>query len=141
MSNYTSILAMLMKLVDLEMPVDLDAIAHIYRLRQCVDHPLLVLSKMTEEDGAEDKLLELDSADSDNNGDTTGSLRDMIAQYAGAAISNKSDTNGTDVHDGGDNTYALKVLKEISEAEGTSECMICTSEIFDEVLLPCYHRG
>lgn len=59
----------------------------------------------------------------------------MIAKYAGGA--DDEDTNSDQ-----SNEYAMKVLKEIEEAaEGTSECMICTSEIFDEVLLPCYHRG
>lgn len=94
------------------------------RLRQCVDHPLLVLSKATEEDGSEDKLLDA------GTGEQTGSLREMIAQYAGA---DKEEQDGIE-----DSVYAKKVLAEI-ESKGVAECMICTSEIFDEVLLPCYH--
>lgn len=61
----------------------------------------------------------------------------MIAMYAGGV---EDDSDGKAAN-GGDSTYALQVLKDIGEAEGTSECMICASEIFDEVLLPCYHRG
>lgn len=108
------------------------------RLRQCVDHPLLVLSKITEEDGADDKLLESDGSSADQ----VGSLRDMIAKYAGGkSVKSINGTGSGDEPTNGDSAYALKVLKEIEDADGTSECMICTSEIFDEVLLPCYHRG
>ena len=46
-----------------------------------MDHPLLVLSKVSEEDGAEDKLLEADGSSSSEG--QVGSLRDMIAKYAG----------------------------------------------------------
>lgn len=92
-----------------------------------MDHPLLVLNKATEEDEAESKLLDAD-------GNEEQSLKQMIAKYAGGA-DDETDSDQS-------NEYAMKVLKEIEEAsEGTSECMICTSEIFDEVLLPCYHRG
>jgi DNA repair protein RAD5 len=101
----------------------------VFRLRQCVDHPLLVLSKAAEEDEQGDRLLDPDT------GDAQGSLKEMIALYAGGL---KADSEGHVPHD---SSYALQVLKEIGEAEGTSECPICTSEIFDEVLLPCYHRG
>jgi DNA repair protein RAD5 len=60
----------------------------------------------------------------------------MIAQYAGASGSDaQADGNGKD-----EGVYAKKVLEDI-ENKGVAECMICTSEIFDEVLLPCYHRG
>jgi DNA repair protein RAD5 len=96
------------------------------RLRQCVDHPLLVMGKGTEDDEQGDSLLEADATDK-------GSLKDMIASYAG----------GGDDHDGAavDPEYALSVLKELEEAETTPDCVICHSEIFDEVLLPCYHRA
>lgn len=107
MSNYTSILAMLMK------------------LRQCVDHPLLVLSKTTEEDASGDRLLD------PITGDNTGSLKEMIAKYAGSGGSEGQE----------DTAYAAQVLKDIADNETTAECFICASEIFDEVLLPCYHRG
>jgi DNA repair protein RAD5 len=149
MSNYTSILAMLMKYVNHPIVIAVVIDELIGRLRQCVDHPLLVLSKVTEEDGTDDKLLDADGSSADQ----TGSLRDMIAKYAGAAgkkaiaATNGSHAKEEDVEgvagddQDGDGAYALKVLKEIEEADGTSECMICTSEIFDEVLLPCYHRG
>ncbi|ORX36723.1 SNF2 family N-terminal domain-domain-containing protein [Kockovaella imperatae] len=111
MSNYTSILAMLMK------------------LRQCVDHPLLVLGKGANEEEEGDRLL--DTA----NGDATGSIKEMIAMYAGGVDAKPPGESGTET------AYALKVLKEIGESEDSSECFICASEIFDEVLLPCYHRG
>jgi len=111
MSNYTSILAMLMK------------------LRQCVDHPLLVLGKGSNEEEMGDKLLDAES------GDETGSLKQMIAVYAGGLNDDSKDNSHSDT------TYALQVLKDLGEAEDASECFICTSEIFDEVLLPCYHRG
>jgi DNA repair protein RAD5 len=90
---------------------------------------LLVLSKSLEEDQQGDGLLDLDTSDKQ------GSLKEMIATYAGGV---ESDAEG---HVASESNYALQVLKEIGESEGTSECMICTSEIFDEVLLPCYHRG
>ncbi|ORY34105.1 SNF2 family N-terminal domain-domain-containing protein [Naematelia encephala] len=109
MSNYTSILAMLMK------------------LRQCVDHPLLVLGKASAEDEMGDRLLDAGS------GDEIGNLKDMVALYAGGG----KDVDTVEV----DKAYAAQVLKEIGESEGTTECFICASEIFDEVLLPCYHRG
>lgn len=147
-----------------ETQIDKGASSDPNRLRQCVDHPLLVLSKVTEEDGAEDKLLE-----GDGGGDASGSmgsLRQMIAKYAGGGAAGVKDDSGNVIGSGNGNgtmdidvdvdvdvdgdtvpktndadAYALNVLKEIEEAEGTSECMVCTSEIFDEVLLPCYHRG
>lgn len=100
----------------------------IARLRQCVDHPLLVLSKATEEDGGEDRLLEAGA------GDQPVSLREMIAQYAGG-VGSEGETNGD-----AESEYAKQVLKGIEDSD-TNECMICTSEIFDEVLLPCYHHG
>lgn len=111
-----------------------------------MDHPLLVLSKVTEEDGADDKLLDADGQAAEQ----AVSLRDMIAKYAGGvgkkALNGGSNGDAAEEDEGaegegGGDAYALKVLKEIEEADGTSECMICTSEIFDEVLLPCYHRG
>ncbi|WVR07134.1 hypothetical protein IAU60_004175 [Kwoniella sp. DSM 27419] len=111
MSNYTSILAMLMK------------------LRQCVDHPLLVLGKVTEDDEAGEKLLDPET------GDEKSSLKDMIAMYAGGA---KRDVNESeDV----DPAFAAKVLKELEQQETTPICDLCTNEMFDEVLLPCYHRS
>ncbi|KAK4685546.1 DNA repair protein RAD5, partial [Tremellales sp. Uapishka_1] len=107
LANYTSILAMLMK------------------LRQCVDHPLLVMNKGTEDDEQNDRLLETETGGE-------ASLKEMIAQYAGGSIEDSKSV---------DPTYALSVLKELGEAESSPECMICSQEIFDEVLLPCYHRG
>ena len=102
---------------------------YIRRLRQCVDHPLLVLGKGANEVEEGERLL------SPESGDTLGSLKEMIAMYAGGI--DKSKTGDAPA----DSAYALKVLKELGEAEQSSECFICTSEIFDEVLLPCYHRG
>jgi DNA repair protein RAD5 len=61
----------------------------------------------------------------------------MIAMYAGGIGDGELKGN----LEGGDSNYALRVLKELGEAEDASECFICSSEIFDEVLLPCYHRG
>lgn len=109
MSNYTSILAMLMK------------------LRQCVDHPLLVMSKGAEEDESGDKLLEGDTEE--------GNVKELIASYAGGGASSGDSSNGVDP------AYAVQVLKELGDAESTPECLICFGEVFDEVLLPCYHRG
>jgi DNA repair protein RAD5 len=98
-----------------------------------VDHPLLVLGKGANEAEETDRLLEADA------GDETGSLKQMIAAYAGG----KGTDNGADDEGGSnaDGNYALQVLKELEEAETESECFMCTGEIFDEVLLPCYHRG
>ena len=76
-----------------------------------------------------DRLLDAES------GDETGSLKQMIAIYAGGLNGNASDASPSETN------YALQVLKDIGESEDASECFICTSEIFDEVLLPCYHRG
>ncbi|BEI81856.1 hypothetical protein CcaverHIS002_0210160 [Cutaneotrichosporon cavernicola] len=108
MSHYTSILAMLMK------------------LRQCVDHPLLVMSKGGDEDESGDKLLDADA------GDGTGedNVKELISSYAGGGGSDAVDPE-----------YAVQVLKELGDAESTPECPICFGEVFDEVLLPCYHRG
>jgi DNA repair protein RAD5 len=87
---------------------------------------MLVLNKATEEDEAEAaKFLDAD-------GNEEQSLKQMIAMYAGGADDDAIQDNA------GDTEYAMKVLKDIEESEG---CMLCTSEIFDEVLLPCYHRG
>ncbi|OCF60506.1 DNA repair protein RAD5 [Kwoniella mangroviensis CBS 10435] len=113
MSNYTSILAMLMK------------------LRQCVDHPLLVLGKSTEDDESTDRLLDADTGDEKNN------LKDLIALYAGGA---KSKVNDRGEEEEVDHAFAEKVLKELGEQETTPICDICSNEMFDEVLLPCYHR-
>ncbi|CAK9785644.1 hypothetical protein CC85DRAFT_288333 [Cutaneotrichosporon oleaginosum] len=107
MSNYTSILAMLMK------------------LRQCVDHPLLVMSKGGEEDESGDQLL-----DGDTEGADEGNIKELIASYAGGEGSGAVDP-----------AFAVQVLKELGDAESTPECLICFGEVFDEVLLPCYHRG
>ena len=68
-------------------------------------------------------------------GDETGSLKQMIALYAGGMKGDYTEVSPSDTG------YALQVLKELGGAEDASECFICTSEIFDEVLLPCYHRG
>ena len=99
------------------------------RLRQCVDHPLLVLGKGSNEEEMGDRLLDAES------GDETGSLKQMIAIYAGGLNSETSEISPSET------SYAIQVLKDLGAAEDTSECFICTSEIFDEVLLPCYHRG
>jgi DNA repair protein RAD5 len=97
------------------------------RLRQAVDHPLLVMNKIAsdEEGAAGDDLL-----GSKVNGET--SLKDMIAMFSGGADESQGEV---------DPAYAIQVLKELGEAEEVPECMMCHSEIFDEVLLPCYHRG
>ena len=100
------------------------------RLRQCVDHPLLVLGKTSDSEDAKDRLLDPES------GDTHASVKEMIAMYAGGV---KEDTVDATAQHNSD--YALQVLKDLGEAEETSECPICSNEIFDEVLLPCYHRG
>jgi len=97
-------------------------------LRQCVDHPLLVLGKGANEEEETDQLLDADGTDGDK------SLKQMIAAYAGQPKVENGDTES-------DSTYAQKVLKELGESEQESECFLCTGEIFDEVLLPCYHRG
>ncbi|WWC70296.1 uncharacterized protein I206_104246 [Kwoniella pini CBS 10737] len=110
MSNYTSILAMLMK------------------LRQCVDHPLLVLGKLNEDDEIAEKLLDAETGDEKNN------LKDLIALYAGGAKSTENEKEEVD------HAFAAKVLKELGEQESTPICDICSNEMFDEVLLPCYHR-
>ncbi|WVQ88936.1 DNA repair protein RAD5 [Cryptococcus gattii] len=109
MSNYTSILAMLMK------------------LRQCVDHPLLVLGKSGEDGELGEKILESGAGKDEVN------LRDMIAMYAGGVRAETPE----DV----DKVYAAKVLKELGEQEDTPICELCSNEMFDEVLLPCYHRS
>ncbi|OXH42039.1 DNA repair protein RAD5 [Cryptococcus neoformans] len=109
MSNYTSILAMLMK------------------LRQCVDHPLLVLGKSGEDGELGEKILESGA------GNDEGNLREMIAMYAGGVRAETPE----DV----DKAYAAKVLREIGEQEDTPICELCSNEMFDEVLLPCYHRS
>ncbi|OCF36767.1 DNA repair protein RAD5 [Kwoniella heveanensis BCC8398] len=111
MSNYTSILAMLMK------------------LRQCVDHPLLVLGKATEDDEAVEKLLDPDT------GDERTSLKEMIAMYADGVAEEEDENEAVDPE------FAAKVLKELGEQETTPICDLCTNEMFDEVLLPCYHRS
>jgi DNA repair protein RAD5 len=103
MSNYTSILAMLMK------------------LRQCVDHPLLVMGKGGDSDDDDDLV----------SGGGEQSVKELIASYAGDG----GESNGVDP------AYALRVLKELNETEAATECAICFGEVTDEVLLPCYHRG
>jgi len=106
------------------------------RLRQCVDHPLLVLGKGANEAAETDDLLGKESKDEKS------SIKEMIAAYAGGARHANGDGDGDEPMDGaGDSVYAQQVLKELGESEQESECFICTGEIFDEVLLPCYHRG
>ncbi|WVQ72424.1 hypothetical protein IAR50_001976 [Cryptococcus sp. DSM 104548] len=109
LANYTSILAMLMK------------------LRQCVDHPLLVLGKSGSDSELAEQILESSSAGE------MSSLRNMIAVYAGGARAETPE----DV----DQAYAAQVLKELGEQEETPVCELCSNEMFDEVLLPCYHRS
>lgn len=100
------------------------------RLRQCVDHPLLVMNKGTEDDELNESILNADGGEEQ-------SLKQMIAMYAGG----DSGAEDGEKKNAVDPAYALKVLKEMGEAENTPECPVCGGEIFDEVLLPCYHRG
>lgn len=65
-------------------------------------------------------------------GSDEGNLREMIAMYAGGVRAETPE----DV----DKAYAAKVLREIGEQEDTPICELCSNEMFDEVLLPCYHR-
>lgn len=90
-----------------------------------------MLGKGANEANDTDKLLDAE------NGDEKESLKQMIAAYAGGTVTNGADGESAN----GESAYALQVLQELGEAEQESECFICTGEIFDEVLLPCYHRG
>lgn len=93
---------------------------------------MLVLSKNSDGDGLlGERLLDAET------GDESGSLKEMIALYAGS----KTGDNHGDAPTAEDSAYALKVMKEIGESEETAECPICANELFDEVLLPCFHRG
>ena len=98
-----------------------------------MDHPLLVLGKGSNEEEAADKLLDPES------GNEAGTLKEMIAAYAGGGGVSTGDKGGG--AEAVDPTYADQVLKEMENVGGESECFICASEVFDEVLLPCYHRG
>lgn len=132
MSNYTSILAMLMKWVKDSAFLSESSDR---RLRQCVDHPLLVLGKGANEAAETDDLLGKESKDEKS------SIKEMIAAYAGGARHSNGGDGDETANGDGDSAYAQQVLKELGESEQESECFICTGEIFDEVLLPCYHRG
>jgi DNA repair protein RAD5 len=90
-----------------------------------------VLGKGSNEEDAANKLLDAES------GDETGNLKQMIAMYAGGLNGGEKQAAISE----GDSNYAVQVLKELGESEDASECFLCSSEIFDEVLLPCYHRG
>lgn len=97
-----------------------------------MDHPLLVLGKGSNEESETDLLLDAET------GDQAGTVKQMIAEYAGA----KEDKDGGSEQDGAeDSAYKANVLKGLAEKERETECFICTGEIFDEVLLPCYHTG
>ncbi len=91
------------------------------------------MNKGSEDDDLNDSLLNTDGGEEQ-------SLKQMIALYAGGVNSNETQ-DGEAVKNTVDPAYALKVLKDLGEAENTPECPVCGGEIFDEVLLPCYHRG
>lgn len=101
----------------------------ISRLRQAVNHPLLVTSKASaggDDDAASDGL----SAKEDKN------IQKLIAKFMAA----KGDENDEeDIIDIDANT-AADTLKRIESGE-THMCLFCQEEAEAEVILPCYHTG
>jgi hypothetical protein len=84
------------------------------------------MNKATSDQSVDDDLLE---------GATTAGepdVKELIAMYASG-----KDEEGTHV----DPTFATQVLQNLGQDGEMSECMICTSEIEGEVILPCYHSG
>lgn len=112
-SSYTSILAMLM------------------RLRQAVNHPLLVMSKASSGgDEGKDDILAKKAGDADD-------IKQLIADF----------TNGRDAsempEDGQEDSQpapSSQTMQELEKGE-TRLCLFCHEEVEAEVILPCYHTG
>ncbi len=97
-----------------------------HRLRQAVNHPLLVMNKATTDEAVDDKLLDGNAKAGDLD------VNELIAMYA---------KGGDDAAGTVDPSFATQVLKTLGENRDMSECMICASDIEGEVILPCYHNG
>lgn len=99
-----------------------------YRLRQAVDHPLLVMNKAsTGEKGKKDDILDMMAKDDKIN------IREMIARFA----------KGREVDVDGSQS-PIKDSKEIealASSQSVPECVICGYEVDGEVILPCYHTA
>ncbi|KAJ9095987.1 hypothetical protein QFC21_005350 [Naganishia friedmannii] len=108
-NSYTSILAMLM------------------RLRQAVDHPLLVMNKVSNGgEKSKDDILDMVGQDDEAN------IREMIVKFA----------RGKDI-DGGSESPIKNITDTVALAssQSTPECVICGYEVDGEVILPCYHTA
>ncbi len=107
-SAYTSILAMLMK------------------LRQAVDHPLLVMNRTAGSEETDDILTK--SADTGEE-----AVETLIAKFAQG-----SDDDSAEAFDP---ALATQVLKKLSSSSKISECTICHGEVEAEVILSCWHTA
>jgi DNA repair protein RAD5 len=109
-NSYTSILAMLM------------------RLRQAVDHPLLVMNKVsTDGEKSRDDILDMVGQDDEAN------IREMIVKFA----------RGKDIDGDGSASPTRDTTDTVALAASQSipECVICGYEVDGEVILPCYHTA
>jgi hypothetical protein len=101
----------------------------IARLRQAVNHPLLVMSKASK-GGDEDKddILSMREGDAED-------IKQMIADFASGREA-KDDTIDAEENE----SPASQTIQSLKEGE-TRLCLFCQEEVEAEVILPCFHTG
>jgi DNA repair protein RAD5 len=99
------------------------------RLRQAVNHPLLVMSKASA--GGDENTDDILSS----NGTDDADIKRLIADFANGRESESACPPGDE-----DVTVSSQTLQRLEKGE-TRMCLFCQEEVEAEVILPCYHIG
>ena len=110
------------------MPIGL-TLMRVSRLRQAVNHPLLVMSKASK-GGDEDKddILSMKEGDAED-------IKQLIADFASGRAAKDEASELEDIE-----RPASQTMQSLKEGE-TRLCLFCQEEVEAEVILPCFHTG
>ena len=101
------------------------------RLRQAVNHPLLVMSKASSGgDEGKDDIISGKAGDSDD-------IKQLIADFTSGRDASEAPDADKEDSQPAPSSQTLQAL----ESGETRLCLFCQEEVEAEVILPCYHTG